>query len=165
VRDADAGTAAAEVTGVTVDVVGGGDRTEAPVGADACAGSSASTTPRPNSSHPSASPSARSAVEHHLAPGGARSTQAPSTLAFVACLAQLVPLVSIVVSPFLWGAFMSGVDTVQAEAERLDPEARSPATRGAWRVFALIVAGTIAEWVVLIATFLAVWQFLNPPRP
>jgi hypothetical protein len=105
------------------------------------------------------------AVERHLARGGAPSTKAPSTLAFVACLAQLVPVVSVVVSPFLWGAFMYRMDAVQAEAERLDPGAPPPTTRGPWKVFAIIVAGTVLGWVVLIVTFLAVWQFLNPPQP
>jgi len=105
------------------------------------------------------------AVERHLQRGGARSTEVPSTLALVACLVQLVPVINIILSPFLWALFMARVDASQAEADRLDADARAPEPVSLRRVALLVVGVIIGYSAVLIFVFLAVWQFLNPGVP
>lgn len=102
------------------------------------------------------------AIERHLHRGGARSAKAPSTTAFIACFAQMVPVVNLLVSPFLWAVFMARVDAAQAQAEARDPEPRAPAPPGILKTLAIIVGGLVAEWVLLLAMFLAIWQALNP---
>lgn len=104
------------------------------------------------------------AVERHLRRNGARSTTAPSTLAFIACLVQLVPVLNLIVSPVLWAVFMARVDAVQAEADALDPGAPPPAPMGLLKTLAIIVGGLLFGWIMLVVVFLAIWQFLNPGR-
>jgi hypothetical protein len=105
------------------------------------------------------------AIERHLARGGARSPKAPSTLAFVASVVQLVPLVSVLVSPFVWWVFMSRVDAVQAEAARRDPSPLPPAPLGIAAALGIVVGGAVLQWTVFVIAFLAVWQFLSPAGP
>lgn len=107
------------------------------------------------------------AVERHLARAGVRSPKAPSTLAFVACVVQLVPLVNILLSPFLWWVFMSRVDALQTEAAWRDSEPPPRAPLGIAAVLGIVVGGLVLQWTILILAFLAIWQFLSPagPRP
>jgi hypothetical protein len=104
------------------------------------------------------------AVERHLARGGARGAKVPSTLALVCSLVQLVPLVNVLVSPFLWALFMARVDVTQAEADRLDPEAPALPPLGILRTVAIIGGALVVGWGLLVIAFLAVWQFLSPGR-
>jgi hypothetical protein len=105
------------------------------------------------------------AVERHLARGGVRSLKAPSTFAFVACMLQLVPLVSVLVSPFVWWVFMSRVDAVQAEAARCDPDPPPPTPLEIVAALGIVVGGAVLQWTILVVAFLAVWQFLSPAGP
>ena len=75
---------------------------------------------------------------------------------------QPVPVIDIILSPFLWAPFMARVDASQAEADRLDADARPPEPVSV-RLVALLVAGVIiGRSALLIFVFLAAWQFLNP---
>jgi len=105
------------------------------------------------------------AVERHLQRNHARSVSVPSTLAFMACLVQLVPVLNLVVSPFLWGLFMARVDAAQAEAERLDAEPVAPEPIGWLGVLGILAGSILALWGTLTVTALALWQFLNPATP
>src|SRR6185437_4887144 len=96
---------------------------------------------------------------------GARSRKAPSTLAFIACLVQLVPLANLIVSPFLWALFMVQVDAAQAEAERLDPAPADPDAPGLLKSLGLIAGALVLSWGVLALVFVAIWQFLSPAAP
>lgn len=102
------------------------------------------------------------AVERMLQQSGAKSAKAPSTLAFVACVAQLVPYVNLLVSPFLWAALMARVDVAQAEAEALNPDARPPAPPSLLTSIAIAGGGFLLGGLVLVFVYLAIWQFLSP---
>ena len=105
------------------------------------------------------------ADERHHKRVRARDPSAPSTLALITCLAQLVPGVNLLVSPFLWGLFMVRVDAAQAEADRLDPAARALPRIGGPRVLGIIAGSLLVGWGMLIFLFLATWQLLSPAGP
>ncbi|MDC0743657.1 hypothetical protein [Polyangium mundeleinium] len=105
------------------------------------------------------------AIERRLKRVHARSVEVPSTLAFVACLVQLVPVLNLALSPFLWGLFMARADAAQAEADRLDAEIVAPKSLGWLEVLAILGASLLAMWGILIVTFAAIWQFLSPAKP
>jgi len=105
------------------------------------------------------------AIERRLKRVHARSVEVPSTLAFVACLVQFVPVLNLVLSPFLWGLFMARADAAQAEAERLDAEIVAPKSLGWLEALAILAGSLLAVWGILLVTFAALWQFLNPAKP
>jgi hypothetical protein len=105
------------------------------------------------------------AVERHLHAHGPKSARAPSTLAFVACLVELVPFVTVIVSPFLWGYFMARTDVLQAQAEEQAPDARPLSPPSLLRSIVVIAASALAISTVLVLWFLAIWVFLNPGPP
>ncbi|MDI1483716.1 hypothetical protein [Polyangium sp. y55x31] len=105
------------------------------------------------------------AVERHLQRNHARSVSVPSTLAFVACLVQLVPVLNLVLSPLLWGLFMVRVDAAQAEADERDPETVAPEPLGWLKVLGILLGAVLSLWGVHILAYFALWQFLTPDRP
>jgi len=105
------------------------------------------------------------AVEHQLKRLRVRSPSVPSTLALITCLVQLVPGVNLVVAPLLWGLFMTRVDTAQAEADHLEPEASKPSPIGALRVIGIAVGSILVGWGMLVVLFVVIWQFLSPAGP
>jgi hypothetical protein len=109
------------------------------------------------------------AVERHLLRSRAAEAKAPSGLALMACLTQLLPVVNLLVSPFLWAFFMTRIDRLQAEAERRDADARALAPLGVVNTIAILLMGWVAVWIVTVVggsvVAVGIWKFLSPASP